>query len=187
MALALEGERVMLVDFDLRHPTLHDEFQLPNTSGIADLLGATSGALPHEEPQHEAAHLAAAGRKSAGNPIGSLLTAIPGVGNRYIHDTALIGLRVVPSGQYEGQAARQLSAKRVRIALECLKADKPSIILFDTPPLTEGAEAVILSQLLDSAVVVVEARRTPAHLVTSVASELDALRPTLLGAILNKQ
>lgn len=40
--------RVLLIDADLRRPTLHDTFQIPNLAGVSDWLkgDATSGRLP---------------------------------------------------------------------------------------------------------------------------------------------
>ncbi len=37
IALAQEGKRVLLVDTDLRRPTLHKQFDLPNTGGLTSL------------------------------------------------------------------------------------------------------------------------------------------------------
>jgi non-specific protein-tyrosine kinase len=38
ITLAKAGERVALVDADLRRPTLHEKFDLPNLTGLSDLL-----------------------------------------------------------------------------------------------------------------------------------------------------
>ena len=40
IALARAGKRVLLVDGDLRHPSLHDKFSLPNMIGLGNLLQA---------------------------------------------------------------------------------------------------------------------------------------------------
>ncbi len=37
-AFATGGKRVILVDADLRHPSLHEHFQIPNLFGLSDLL-----------------------------------------------------------------------------------------------------------------------------------------------------
>ncbi len=37
-AFAIGGKRVVLVDTDLRHPVLHEHFQMPNLFGLSDLL-----------------------------------------------------------------------------------------------------------------------------------------------------
>ena len=43
IALAQDGARVVLVDGDLRHPTLHQRFRLPNTIGLSSLLKSGDG------------------------------------------------------------------------------------------------------------------------------------------------
>lgn len=41
VAIAEDGHRVALVDFDRSHPSLHDEFGLPNKGGVAEALAAS--------------------------------------------------------------------------------------------------------------------------------------------------
>lgn len=48
LAIALEGKRVVLVDADLRKPSLHEFFDLPNLHGLADFL-ANSGQLVEDD------------------------------------------------------------------------------------------------------------------------------------------
>jgi len=43
--IASQGKRVLLVDADLRRPTLHKKFNLPNNSGLSSFLKGTMPAL----------------------------------------------------------------------------------------------------------------------------------------------
>jgi capsular exopolysaccharide synthesis family protein len=43
IALALDGKRVILVDTDLRRPTLHNKFNLQKLPGLTDVLRGTTG------------------------------------------------------------------------------------------------------------------------------------------------
>ena len=40
IGLALTGQRVLLVDGDMRRPRIHDLFNLPLQPGLSDLLGS---------------------------------------------------------------------------------------------------------------------------------------------------
>ena len=67
---------------------------------------------------------------------------------------------------------------------------EPSITttaFFDTPPLSEGTEAVVLGQVLDAAIVVVEARKTTVEEVINVSEQMQALGLDVLGYVLNKR
>ncbi len=46
IATAQAGKRVMLIDADLRHPQLHEIFEVPNVSGLAQAILALESALP---------------------------------------------------------------------------------------------------------------------------------------------
>lgn len=152
VAIALDGNRVTLVDFDLRSPTLHQEFGVPNESGISQWLSSTSDLM------------------NAGSP----------------RETSVEGLKVVTCGQSSEPSAERRTGD-VRRALERLKRDSPDFVIFDTPPLADGVEAVVLGQLVDSAVVIVEAKRTALDLVASTVGELDAIGLPILGIVLNKR
>ena len=40
------GRRVLLIDADLRRPSVHEVFRLPNTRGLSDVLGSERGEIP---------------------------------------------------------------------------------------------------------------------------------------------
>ena len=153
VAFARGGHSVSVVDFDLRRPSLHEQFGLRNASGITDLLAAS--------------------RISAQNPG---------------HETTLVRdrLRVMTSGRTKGIAIA-LHAHEAGAALGWLKAEEPDFVLVDTPPFQDGSDAVVLADLVDSAIVLAEARRTPADEVASAAARLDAMGVDVLGFVINKR
>ena len=154
VGIALEGHRVSLMDFDLRDPSLHQDFGLPNISGVADAIVSS--------------------RHSAQNRS---------------HETMLVrdGLRVMAAGQITHAPRPALLAHEARMVLDWVKAEEPDFILVDTPPLGDGTEAIVLGQVVDTAIIVAEARHTPAELVTSVAAQLDAMGLEVLGIVINKR
>jgi Mrp family chromosome partitioning ATPase len=96
-------------------------------------------------------------------------------------------LRIVGAGQDPSLPARRLSTHEVSLAVDQLRSNGTEVMFFDTPPLSEGTEAVVLGQVLDSAIIVVEARRTTVEQVISAAGQMEALGLTVLGYVLNKR
>jgi capsular polysaccharide biosynthesis protein/Mrp family chromosome partitioning ATPase len=96
-------------------------------------------------------------------------------------------LRIVPAGQDPSLPARRLSTAEVANAVDTLKSNGTQVMFFDTPPLSEGTEAVVLGQVLDAAIVVVEARKTTVEEVINVSEQMEALGLDVLGYVLNKR
>jgi len=71
IALALAGERVIAVDADMRKPSLHELFDLPNVMGLADVLNhhevddGEGAPVPLQETAFEGLRLLSAGRPLA--------------------------------------------------------------------------------------------------------------------------
>jgi capsular polysaccharide biosynthesis protein/Mrp family chromosome partitioning ATPase len=154
VAAALEGLGVTIVDFDLRHPTLHEEFRIPISPGITEAMWSAGERVP---------------------ALAEIATSV------------LDDLKVVPAGQDPSLPARRLSTSEVSLAVDQLKSNGTQVMFFDTPPLSDGTEAVVLGQVLDSAIVVVEARKTTVEEVIAVAEQMEALGLDVLGYVLNKR
>ena len=154
VAAALEGLGVTIVDFDLRHPTLHEEFRIPISPGITEAMWSAGERVP---------------------ALAEIATSV------------LDHLKVVPAGQDPSLPARRLSTSEVSQAVDQLKSNGTQVMFFDTPPLSDGTEAVVLGQVLDSAIVVVEARKTTVEEVIAVAEQMEALGLDVLGYVLNKR
>jgi capsular exopolysaccharide synthesis family protein len=79
LVLASAGSRVIVVDADMRKPSLHELFDLPNAIGLADVLSgdaddeAGSLSIPLQETSFDNLYLLSAGRP-LGDP-GALLTS----------------------------------------------------------------------------------------------------------------
>jgi capsular exopolysaccharide synthesis family protein len=96
-------------------------------------------------------------------------------------------LRVIPCGQDPSVPSRRLSAVEVSRAVDQLKSNGTDMLLFDTPPLSDGTEAVVLGPVLDAAIIVVEARKTTVESISSVTGQMEALGLSVLGYVLNKR
>ena len=138
--------RVLLIDADLRRPTLHMEFGFDNIVGLADALAAKDERrLP-----------------------------IVAVSPR---------LSVLPAGRPSADPMEALTSSRMLKILDEAAAVFDWIII-DTPPVGLLPDANLLAAMLDGAVFVVAAGRTPCAVVQKAVEALG--RDRILGVILNR-
>ncbi|HEX5432345.1 MAG TPA: polysaccharide biosynthesis tyrosine autokinase, partial [Bryobacteraceae bacterium] len=162
--LALLGNRVLLVDGDLRRPRLHEMFQLPNRLGLSGLIGA--------------------------EPNGDGLTR--DVQEREeIQPTDVPGLFVLTSGSVGGSAgdagsniANLLCSPRMRSLIRRLRHDF-DIVLIDSPPALLGADARLLARLSDGVVMVLRSGETRRDAALAALDRLLQDRSNVFGYILN--
>jgi capsular exopolysaccharide synthesis family protein len=136
---------VLLIDADLRRPSLHELFDVPNVHGLNDGLKATRES------------------KLAVLQISETLT-------------------LLPAGRPDPDPMSTLTSMRMREVL-AESAVRFDWVIVDTPPLGLLTDASLLSTMVDGALVVVRANRTP---YADVVKTVDAIgRDRLLGVVLN--
>lgn len=136
---------VLLIDADLRRPTLHVLFGVPNTAGLTEAL----------EPAHNG--------KVATVEIGPSLT-------------------LLPAGRSETSPLGGLASDRLKrlVADACSRFDW---VIVDSPPVGMLADAHLVSEAVDGALLVVRAGVTPYPDVEAAADTLGSDR--ILGVVLN--
>ncbi len=155
-ALASAGRRVVLVDLDLRHPSLHQVFGISNEVGITDILLA---------------------RK----PADACLRFVP-IDQNLNGDSP--GLYVLPAGIVEGEPAELIGGSRTRQLLELLER-QADVVIIDAPAVLDTADTLILGRRVGGALLVVESGRTSATQVEQARAELVGNQVRLIGAVLN--
>jgi protein-tyrosine kinase len=148
LALTLSGSyhrRVLLVDADLRRPTLHLLFRVPNARGLSEALRGTADGKVATVQINESLTLLPAGRAEA-NPLGGLSS------ERMKHIVA--------------DAASQFDW-----------------VIIDSPPVGILADAHLVSETVDSAILVVRAGATHFPDLQAAADTLGHDR--ILGVVLN--
>jgi len=152
LAISLARETshtVLLVDTDLRKPSLHQLFDIDVQKGLSDyLIDDTS--------------------------ISDLLIN-PGISK----------LLFLPGKQGIENSPEVISAPKMEVFVQELKKRYPErYVIFDSPPLIESADSLILSKYVDGIILVVEAGKTQIGYVKKV---LDLLEDrNLIGLVLNK-
>jgi capsular exopolysaccharide synthesis family protein len=137
--------RVLLIDADLRRPTLHLLFRLPNTRGLSEALKETTDEKVATVKVSETLTLLPAGRPDP-NPLGGL-----------------------SSGRMKRMVADA--------------ADRFDWVVIDSPPVGVLADAHLLSETVDAAILVVRAGVTRFPDLEAAAGTLGHDR--ILGVVLN--
>jgi capsular exopolysaccharide synthesis family protein len=155
--MALAGQRVVVVDCDLRHPDVHNRLQLGNDQGLVDVLldrAPLSDCLQFVEIRQN-----------------------PGQPQR--------GAYVLTSGTVPINPAELLSGSRTARLLDALSS-QADLVLIDSPPVLPIADALVIGRLVAGAVLVVEARRTPVPAIQQAKDALIRNQTRLLGVVVNK-
>jgi protein-tyrosine kinase len=138
--------RVLLIDADLRRPSVHRVFKVHNESGLTDsLTAAADRRLPLVQAS---SHL-------------SLLLA----------------------GRPDSDPMSGLTSGRMRRLITEAKANF-DWVLIDTPPLVLLPDANLLAAMVDGAILVIGAGKTPYKLITRAIEAVG--RGRILGVVLNR-
>src|SRR6185503_11565057 len=137
VALARKGSRVILVDGDLRAPSLHKLLGLPNHCGVSTLL----------QSQLDAGRVAEGILPAAAR--GGSLDA-----QKALNPTAMPGLWVLTSGPPPEAPVKLLESDRLPLLMRELKA-AADFVIFDTPPVTSVGDALSIAEVVDGSILVV--------------------------------
>jgi capsular exopolysaccharide synthesis family protein len=137
---------VLLIDGDLRRPSLHTVFGLESQQGLSEAL------MSIEEPQLTLTQ------------VSERLTVLPGGRPNSDPMAGLISVRM------------QRLLKEARNLFDW--------VFIDTPPVGLLSDANLLAAMVDAAVLVIRADRTPFHLVQRAVEAIG--RERILGTVLNQ-
>ena len=137
--------QVLLIDADMRRPTLHSLFGVSNARGLSDTLNEKTD------------------QKAAVVPINDTLT-------------------LLPAGRSGANPLAGLSSDRLK-RLVADAADRFDWVIVDSPPVAVLADAHLVSEAVDAAILVVRAGVTRFPDVESAAETLGGER--ILGIVLN--
>jgi capsular exopolysaccharide synthesis family protein len=138
--------RVLIIDADLRRPTLHEVFEAPYISGLSDGLAGDVD------------------RRMSILQISSHLA-------------------LLPAGRPSRDPMSALTSDRMRRLLAEAR-EKFDWVILDTPPVGLLTDANLLSAMVDGAVFVISAGRTPFALLQKSVEAIG--RDRVLGVVLNR-
>jgi polysaccharide biosynthesis transport protein len=162
VAFARAGTRVILVDLDLRRPTIHKYFDLADRPGVTDIvLGGwrVDDALVTVELDREAPSIP---DRNGGDGAGTL--------------------QVLPSGPSASDAGQLVSSPALGALLAELR-ERSELVILDTPPLLRVGDTMAMSMNIDALLVVARVNQVSHHMLSDAARLLRRMRASKLGVV----
>lgn len=159
------GRKTLLIDADLRRPSIHKYFGLDKEPGLSDaLLGLASW----REVVRTTDDLIL-GRMGL-----KVVNATPGLEH----------LSILTSGRPIQNPAELINSKEMSEFIEEVK-NHYDFILFDTPPILPVIDASIISSKVDGAIIVYQIRRVGRNVLKRAKSSLETAAADIWGVVLN--
>lgn len=156
VALALSGQRVVLVDLDLRRPILDRFFRFRGRAGVTDIAFGDAQLDPVD--------------------LGALAATKSGRGDR------TGSLEVLTAGTIRSVAGDFIGSERLGTILDDLR-ERADIVLIDAPPLLLVGDAMQLAARVDAVIVVARLGVVRRQMLVEVRRALGASRVAKLGFV----
>lgn len=157
ITFAQAGKKVVIIDADMRKGRLHKIFKMLAVPGLSNYLSKID--------------------MSESTQNNSIL--------RYVQQTGIDNLYIIPAGNIPPNPSELLSSDLTSEMLEDLKLTFDIIILDGTPSLLV-TDAVILSRIVDSTILVAEYKKTKKDSLIEVKKLIGNVGGRISGVVLNK-
>ncbi len=167
--MARSGKNTLLIDADMRCPSIYEKFALPvNKMGLSNAIMAYA---------HQLLIPASA----------SKMNRLPDVSlEPFIHTVGIPNLRVIPSGPLPPHPPELLDSKGMEHLFAALTHCGAEVIIFDTPPLLGISDAAILTPKVDGTLLVVDMDRASRSSLLQAKAILTQAGVHVPGYIMNK-
>ena len=164
ITLAQEGQRVLLVDADLRRPIIHKRLGIQRKPGLIEAL---EGAIPW---------------KQSVRTVTDLMLGTLGV-DRVINTPGMDLLSVLTSGVASESAGDSLNVTKVaKLVFEM--QEEYDVVLIDSPPILPVTDAVTVSSQVDGTILVYQVGRIGRNALKRAKFLLDHAHAHVLGVVL---
>ena len=167
--MAKAGKTTLLIDADLRRPSVYQEFSLSS-----DKVGLSNAILA-------CAHQASLSATSKEQGAASISL------EPYMHTVNIPNLRVMPAGPLPPNPPELLDSKAMEYFLQSVSRCGAEIVIFDTPPLLGLSDSSILAAKVDGTLVVVDITQASIKNVKQVKALLAQAGARVLGCVVNKE
>lgn len=157
--MAQAGNRVLLIDSDLRRPVQHEVFALNREEGLTNLLLEWN---------------------INGDPA-----ATEALFQRTLQPTLEHGLWLLSSGAIPPNPSELLGSNRLKQILDLLQG-RFDFVIIDSPPIRPVTDAVVLSTKVDGVLLVADAGTTRRSHLFQATQQLRELNARLIGISLNR-
>jgi len=152
-------KRVLLVDLDLRNPTVHKAFNIKNKLGITNLLVDFA---------------------ENGDQVG-----IEKYLNKIVNEHIAHDLFVITAGSEVVNPTEIIGSKKIRELFQMLRSHF-DFVLIDSSPSAIIADGVIASTIGDGTIFIVESGRAKIEVVQRTLEKLKNVNVTIVGVVLTK-
>ncbi len=166
VTIAQMGNQVLLVDCNLRRPSIYRAFGLDKKPGLTDIV---HGTVKWRDTVRGITDLFLGDALDISEALLS-----PGLDN----------LDIITSGEPPSNPAELLSLKRYKDFLAEVK-DKYDVVLVDSPPLLHVTDSAIISPNCDHVVLVYQIGRVPRASLVRTKATLEHIKANILGVVLN--
>ncbi|MFI5247728.1 MAG: GumC family protein, partial [Nitrospirales bacterium] len=164
ITLAQEGQRVLLVDADLRKPIVHQRLGLERAPGLSDaLVGSISWR----------SHVRSATDLMLG-PMGA---------DRVMKTPGLDNLHILTSGSEVANPNEYLNMNKIKTLVSEMN-EEYDLVLFDTPPILPVTDAVAFSSRVDGTILVYQVGRIGRNALKRAKFLLDHAQANVMGIVL---
>ncbi len=176
--MARAGKNTLLIDANLRQPTLHEQFGIP-----AHAMGFSNAVLMFN-------------RLTTVNPLftsktGSKKSSVAATGEASLGPFVRVGdipnLYVMPSGPLPPNPPELLDSKAMQSFFAALRSCGAKVVIFDTPPLLGLSDASILASKVDGTLVVVDINHASKGSLKQMKALLEQAKIRVIGCVVNKQ
>jgi len=170
VAMALAGQKVLIIDADLRRPRVHQFFGLPNEIGLTNLLTMNPRNLNHLKPQEDGT------------------TELERVLRQSFHNTGVDRLRALTSGAIPGNPAELLGSGLMQHWIQTFRnVSRIDVILIDTPPCLLVSDSVTLAAAINAGVIlVIRAGHTRRSDAIKARDRFTQVGANIKGVVLNQ-
>jgi tyrosine-protein kinase Etk/Wzc len=165
LTMAQAGNKVLLIDADLRKPLVHKVFGLTESPGLTDYV------------------LGNYHRKEVSNTISDVMLGDFGI-DHILKTPGMDNLHIVTAGTRPPNPSEILSSTRFREFLKEAEKDY-NFIFIDAPPILPVADASEIATLADGVFLVYKAGKIGRGVLKRANSNLDNVDARLVGVIMN--
>jgi capsular exopolysaccharide synthesis family protein len=177
LAIAEGGSRVLIIDADLRRPSQHQVWEIPNTYGLSNQLVEDRVGWGFNNQFIEDSPTNGHG---LGHPLAGETHSASKRGPIEVSE----GVEVLTAGAIPPNPTALLDSQRLRLIVEHYRSIYDYVLL-DAPPLTVASDATIIGKVTDGLILVGRPNVVDRHAAQTVQEILKKLRQEVLGLVVN--